>query len=267
MRKKNLNKVLVWGVLLLAVSGLAACDQNEEAGEPDPELYNVGEVIDGEVTLTLYAESPLEVGYQPVWIQVDRAGEPLEVSEISLATEMQMESHAHGSPIEQPGTLRDSEHGLYKGALILTMPSGSMGSWSLTMEATFSSGVTATGSVDLNVENSNRVQSFQTSDDTSYLLTWVEPKEQKEGANDLEVTLHKREGMYSFPPVTNADITVTPWMPSMDHGSENNIDPVHDTDGHYKGEVVFNMTGDWEVHLDLEIAGSEPERRTFEFQF
>lgn len=259
--------VVQWGLILLFGIGVAACSQKTEPVEPNPELYKIGEVVDGEVTMTLYSESLLEVGYQSVWVQVSRAGDPQEISELTLAPVMQMESHAHGSPVEEPGTLREDEYGLFQGAVIFTMPSGSMGSWSLTLEATLSNGSKAAGELNVNVEDSNRVQSFQASDGTSYLLTWVAPEDLKEGANELDITIHEREGVYSFPPATGIDVQVTPWMPSMDHGSQNNVDPVHDTDGHYKGQVVFNMTGDWEVHLDLKIPGADLMRRTFEFRF
>jgi hypothetical protein len=44
---------------------------------------------------------------------------------------------------------------------------------------------------------------------------------------------------------------VEPWMVSMDHGSPNNVAPVHMQNGHYKGTVNFTMTGDWRVRLTM----------------
>ncbi len=40
-------------------------------------------------------------------------------------------------------------------------------------------------------------------------------------------------------------------MPSMGHGSPNNVNPVHRELGHYHGSVNFTMTGDWLVELDF----------------
>jgi hypothetical protein len=46
-------------------------------------------------------------------------------------------------------------------------------------------------------------------------------------------------------------VEITPEMPSMGHGSPNNVNPVHTGNGHYKGTVNFTMTGDWRIHLKL----------------
>ncbi|MCK4749963.1 MAG: FixH family protein, partial [Bacteroidales bacterium] len=40
-------------------------------------------------------------------------------------------------------------------------------------------------------------------------------------------------------------------MPSMDHGSPNNENPVHTENGHYVGKLNFTMTGWWRVHITL----------------
>jgi hypothetical protein len=44
-------------------------------------------------------------------------------------------------------------------------------------------------------------------------------------------------------------------MPSMGHGSPNNINPLHIKNGHYKGKVNFTMTGDWRINLVLNKDG------------
>jgi len=44
-------------------------------------------------------------------------------------------------------------------------------------------------------------------------------------------------------------------MPSMGHGSPNNVNPVLTKNGHYKGKVNFTMTGDWRINLELNKDG------------
>ena len=43
--------------------------------------------------------------------------------------------------------------------------------------------------------------------------------------------------MMSWPADSSLSVTITPEMPSMGHGSPNNINPVHVGKGHYKGKV------------------------------
>lgn len=57
--------------------------------------------------------------------------------------------------------------------------------------------------------------------------------------------------MMEFPADSSLTVTLTPEMPSMDHGSPNNVDPVHVGKGHYKGKVNFTMTGLWQLNLDF----------------
>lgn len=40
-------------------------------------------------------------------------------------------------------------------------------------------------------------------------------------------------------------------MPSMGHGSPNNVNPVHIEKGHYRGKVNFTMTGEWQIKLKV----------------
>jgi hypothetical protein len=49
-------------------------------------------------------------------------------------------------------------------------------------------------------------------------------------------------------------IAITPEMPSMGHGSPNNVDPVYTADGRYEGKVNFTMTGYWKVNMVIRDA-------------
>ena len=57
-------------------------------------------------------------------------------------------------------------------------------------------------------------------------------------------------------------------MPSMGHGSDGNVSPVHTENGVYAGKVNFNMTGDWQITLKLkrgDIMIGEPIVYTLDF--
>lgn len=229
----------------------------------------LGEFTDNGVTVVAYSDKPIEVGFNNIWFEVHEDGEPFDRPHIHFNTMMHMENHSHASPYGEPGHHRDEEHNLYHGWAIFTMPSGEMGTWDLelTIHDHDHSGFEASGTIGVDVEPSDRVRTFMTEDESRYVLTLIEPADPSVGMNDLKVALHKRESMMNFPPVLNGSMQFEPWMPSMDHGSSNNVSPVHDENGFYNGQVNFNMTGDWELRFDLEIDGVEIDRQSFELDF
>ena len=62
-----------------------------------------------------------------------------------------------------------------------------------------------------------------------------------------------RENPDGFPPASDMVrvVQLNTWMPSMDHGAEGNqpAQPVSNSFGLYKGQIGFNMTGDWDIYL------------------
>ncbi len=66
-------------------------------------------------------------------------------------------------------------------------------------------------------------------------------------------TTISRENPDGFPPASDMVrvVQLNTWMPSMDHGAEGNqpAQPVPNSFGLYKGQIGFNMTGDWDIYL------------------
>jgi len=89
------------------------------------------------------------------------------------------------------------------------------------------------------------------------------PKSPKVGINDIELFIAKKASMMSFPADSSLTVTLTPEMPSMGHGSPNNVNPVHVGGGHYKGKVNFTMTGLWRLHLDFTNGSALADSTTY----
>jgi hypothetical protein len=261
---------LAIALVLTLVSIIGCSDSNSpDIDNPDPDLFKLGDFTDNGITVTAYANAPLIVGYNEIYLDVQQDNVRLQNSEFRLLPMMHMEAHSHASPYESPGAVRDDIHSLHAAWVIFTMPSGMMGSWELqiTAENPAIPGSEATGIIPVEVDGSNRVKTFITEAQARYVLTWIEPSTPEVGLNDLSISLHKRESMMSFPPVTDAVFSFEPWMPSMDHGSSNNTDPVHAGNGFYSGKVNFNMTGDWELRFTVEIDGEDVGLHVFVLDF
>jgi hypothetical protein len=267
--KKTVKIFLFMPGLILALLLFSCENSNNEKLLEEPDLYQIGEFTDNGLTVGAYSDIPLFVGYNILYLEVHKDGEKLNNLDIKMMPLMHMEAHSHSSPLEGPGYLRHGEYDLFRSAIVFTMPSVMMGTWELeiTIRERNQEEVIAQGVIDLDVGDSDRVITFMTEDESRYVLTWVKPDDPQTGSNDLLVTLHQRETMMSFPPVTDAIIAFEPWMPSMDHGSSNNSDPVHENDGHYRGIVNFNMTGDWELRFEISRNGDDLGYHVFELEF
>ena len=242
-------------ILFAAISVwlLAACKKDQDK-EPVPDKTKITEAVSsGGLKVTLWADRPqLTVGYNPVYITLSDASGEVRNKAVTLYPEMDMHTMQHSSPAEQP--VYDASQGVYAGAVVFTMPSGEMGTWKLTVDAEGQA-------VDLEVvvadapANTKLVGTYVGSDDERYTISLVQPQTPRTGMNDLEILINRRADMHHFPAVSDLSIEFRPEMPSMMHGSPNNVAPVPVGNGRYRGKVNFTMTGDWRLFFTLKRNG------------
>jgi copper chaperone NosL len=67
-------------------------------------------------------------------------------------------------------------------------------------------------------------------------------------------------------PLNELQIEIEPWMPSMHHGSPNNVQPRPLGEGRYEGQIHFTMAGHWVVHVTVNDATIPASRVTFHFE-
>jgi hypothetical protein len=241
--------------VLLPALMLTSCGMFGSDEKPDPaaDLLELAQKTSGNYTLTVLVERSIEVGYNPLFLDLRRNnGDRIDWALITIRPVMVMTSHTHSSPVWQPESTRNDLYRLFTGAFVATMPTGDMGTWRLDIDVTEpQTGDIVSFSVDVTAEQTSNVKVFTASNDERYILTWIGPESPKVGSNELLVSLHRRESMMSFPPVNDLTLEILPWMESMDHGSSNNVHPVSTGSGFYKGQVNFNMSGDWRVYFTL----------------
>ncbi|OIP83677.1 MAG: hypothetical protein AUK44_04610 [Porphyromonadaceae bacterium CG2_30_38_12] len=184
--------------------------------------------------------------------------------EMTMGTGMMAMKHA--CPVENPK--EEATNGVFPGAVAFIMPTSSDGAWTLdVMVHNHKYDKEGTASFAITVDNptpSVMCVFTATSADTSKLvLSMVEPLAPNVGMNDIEFTLHRKESMMSWPADSTYTFVITPEMPSMGHGSPNNVNPVHVGNGHYKGKVNFTMTGEWKVNVAVQKDGNTISNNTF----
>lgn len=205
----------------------------------------------------LWTNSALTAGYNKVFVALydSASGSLIEHSHVTLSPKMtMMGGMEHSCPVISYANEVASD-GLFPFGLILTMPSGDMGNWTLGVSVENNS-TGRGGSVILDIDVANpvhtRVKSFLTAKGSKIFVSYNFPDGIKLGSNDIEIMIFSMETMDDFIPLSDINISLVPNMPSMEHGSPNNIDPAPDPSRFcYSGKVNFTMTGDWRLYLNL----------------
>lgn len=254
---KNLNLNILWVITLPLLFFFTACEK-EGNKNPDTEVHmlTIAEGISesGNYAVKLMSADSLFEGYNKLYVELKNTSDNGVVDDVELAFHplMDMMTKVHAAPVEQP--VQEAQGGLYNGAIVFIMPSMSEMGWSLKITLN-EAGSKDTIRFDLpkvrNLDEVRKITVTSESDSTTYFVSWVSPMDPEVGINDLEFTVHYKETMMSFPPAEDLTLAIEPEMPSMDHGSPNNENPVHVENGHYKGKVNFTMTGRWRVHLSI----------------
>lgn len=253
-------KRFLMGAVMVSLLIFSSCKEDENPITPTPSKepsLKLGETFIAGTKVTLYSDDSLRVGYNALYLKVtDSVSGAVLTNIMATIQPMMMMTMSHSCPVEQPEAATDNLN-LLKCFAVFQMPSNSMEPWKMNVTITNpNSGKTATGVIDITVLNSSNVKVVTGSDSMKYVFTMIPIKSPKVGTNDITFLLHKKESMLSWPAVTNASIKMTPDMPSMGHGSPNNVDPVHSSKGHYTGKVNFTMTGEWRITCDVK-SGSD----------
>jgi len=164
----------------------------------------------------------------------------------------------HSSPVENPAAI--AIDGVFPGAIAFVMPSSMSGTWKLGV-GVHNHKIDKEGEADFDITVDNPTVSVltvftsQSADSSKLVLSLVQPINPKVGINDIEFTIHRKSTMMDWPADDSYTMEITPTMPSMGHGSPNNVNPVNISLGHYKGKVNFTMTGEWRVDVLVKKSG------------
>ena len=260
---KYIYNILTALVLAVFAMFMSCSPSDEEIALADPieELILFGEkqIPGTDLTVKMYQYTEeLLVGYNRFEILVNKIGYDgaFTNAEITFKPMMDMGTMKHACPVENPVADANFEN-IFAGAVVFVMPSGDMGSWTLSLKVKDNE-TDEEGEVMLpltiSLPDEAKMKSFSIGDD-KYFVSLVEPFDPQVGINDFELTVHKKQSMMDWPSVGSFNISIEPEMPDMGHGSPNNVDPVHSSNGHYLGKVNFTMDGYWKINMDLEIAG------------
>src|SRR5688572_6655857 len=237
------------------VASFLSCSDQEIEAVPTAGLTKISEeyALGAATKVEVWAAEKLFAGYNQLYFALydSTTGQTITNSHIHINPIMNMQAMSHSCPVEEPES--EAVNKLFPAAVLFTMPSGDMGSWKLETEIhNHANGLFGKATFDINIKSStpSQVISFQASSGERFYVSYRFPEKQKVGINDFEAIAFTSVDR-KFVPSENLTMILTPEMPSMDHGSPNNEDPVHVAKGHYRGKANFTMTGEWRLQLDL----------------
>lgn len=257
--KKTLY-LLVSFTIICIVLFLAACSKDKTEQNPTAGLTKIteGYVAGAGAKIEVYIkETSLTTGYTKFYFALydSITGNRIDDAHISLTPKMDMGMMQHAAPYENPSSTEAVNH-LFPCSVTFIMSSMG-GTWTLSIEV-HNHLNDKEGSITLPLTIAEPAMSKQKSFTAShngakYFISLINPTaaNSKVGINDMEIAIYKKESMMSWPADSSLSVILTPEMPTMGHGSPNNVNPVHVGKGHYKGKVNFTMTGLWRLNLDF----------------
>jgi hypothetical protein len=245
-------------IILSAAFLLNACTKEEnQTIDPTAQLVKLTEgYATGAATkvLVFTETSVINTGYTRFYLQLkdSASGADVTQAQVMLMPMMDMGTMKHSAPVENPASEKATD-GLFQAASVFIMSSMG-GSWTMTFTLKRpESGKQGSLTIPVTVTEPAKatMKSFTAADNgQKYFVALIEPSQPKIGINDFEIGVYRKATMMSFPADSTLNFTIEPEMPTMGHGSPNNVNPTHARLGHFKGKVNFTMTGFWRVHLD-----------------
>ncbi|MCC6182420.1 MAG: FixH family protein [Bacteroidia bacterium] len=263
---KTLNKIKLLTFLLFIIGISSACKKNKSI-EPEEEvttpstpnnLIKIGEtyIVGANAKASIYTDKAFETGYNLIYVAFTDStdGSALNMGHCNISPLMNMGSMSHGSPVENTSDTI-STNGYFRSAVIFSM-AGTASQWSLNINFhNHKNGKSGLGSlgVDVSASSPSKFKSVVLALDSNkkVFISLVQPTNPSVGTNNFEITLHQRVNGMTYPFIDQYTVEIEPEMPSMGHGSPNNINPTHVGKGHYLGKVNYTMSGLWYVHLKL----------------
>ncbi len=250
----------IFALLILSIAfGSCSEDNDETPMDPNPVegLNKIYEFPSADHSVEIYSEkTALEVGYNEVSIRIkDMASNKYVTNaEATWMPMMHMETMEHSAPHSMLSNAEESS--VYKGYIVFQMPGNDTEYWDVTLNYNMNGqAMTETHQISVQqpADNLNKVQVFMGSDDSRYVLAYVNPTKPQVAINDFQTVLYKMENMMTFRVVENYKITVDPRMPGMgNHSSPNNQDLTYNSATKmYNGNLSLTMTGYWKINLKL----------------
>lgn len=195
----------------------------------------------------------LPAGATDLLLRFSEGGTTIQLDSISVQITMEMRNGMmHGTPIDT--MYWDDQLHAYRLRILWVMPNRSesgdtLGIWRLIVRGVLSQEI-LTFEFFPQVFPSPWVQNFHSMVDSSIVFSFFYISKAQLGINECLLWLYRKQGE-NFLPIDNWTVVMDVSMPSMGHGSPNNIAPKFERRGRYRGQVNFTMYGEWLIAMSF----------------
>lgn len=263
-------KYFAFAILSIGLIGFSSCNNDDPVTEtptdPFENLTLIGETeaVGAGAIVKIYADEALFVGYNNIYVAVyDSANQNTQITDghVTFMPMMDMPSGmSHTCPFEDPSHAVEEGTKAFKGAVTFVMPS-TAGTWTLNVHVhnhtNMQNGVASLPITVVQPSEAKLISFTSDFDGAQLFVARITPTDPEVGVNDIQLGIWKKESMMNWPAVDDIVINMEPEMPSMGHGSPNNVDPMSTGNGKYDGAVNFTMTGYWKINLDFFTATND----------
>lgn len=246
------------------LGGFSSCKKKSSTPEDTTEppitneltLIKIGEtyIHGAKAKAVIYANKALETGYNEIYISLlDSAdGSKLNNCHVYMNPVFMEGNTSQNLPSENSNDTL-AVNGYFKTAAIFTKAGTASQCYLSLAIHNHKYNLYGQGSLGVTVvaQNPVKVTSLTGTDNSTFVISLISPVLPKVGINDFEIVLQKKSPGSDFAALEDYKIEIDPIMPSMGHGSPNNVNPTHSGKGHYSGKVNFTMTGLWRVNIKL----------------
>ena len=221
--------------------------------------------VDG-FSVQLYSFRNLEVGSNDLFWQVEKDNSLVEIRTIDVTPRMNDGAMMQSCPSDNPA-MYEENRSYQHNHTIFTQAGTDINPWFLHFDLTTKTNEHLVGSIPVDVSPSWRIKTLTAADHHVYYVTWNLPKVPVLGINWLEFLVHKKESMSTFTPITDATLTIDPFIRSTSGvvHSPKYVNPASFHDGTYKGYIDFDETGKWRTNLKFGFDGDTLSGTYFEY--
>jgi hypothetical protein len=244
-------------LFVLPAAFLQSCHEEDvPEASPTDGMTKVGEAyaLGAGARLELWSVSGLTTGYNQLYIAAydSITGAAINDSHIHIHPHYEAGETMHSCPVFEPDAI--AVDGLFPIGIVFTDPADeALAQWEVNLRFHNHNNNKfgkAVYNVSVKQHDPVRIHTFETEGGDHYCLSYVLDGEAKVGVNTIKVFAFRMEEG-EFVPAEDLVIDLNPEMPSMGHGSPNNVDPTLTSPGIYEGKVNFTMSGAWSIHLDI----------------
>lgn len=249
-------------VFCLCLAFIVSCNNDTVNTEQNISYKLITSVAVNDFSINLYITGydSLTTGYNVFYFKVKKNSVNQTNGCIKFFPKMWMTpTYAHSTPYDSTYNF-DFSIGYYTGYTIFSMPTGPTTPWWGFISYVDELGISFNAdSVSLDVSYYSEKQwrfIYDSTDESTYMLTLLKPFTAQTGLNDFNIMLHKSDAyLYEHMEISNAEIILNTYNQDTSSFPSGNVNPLPGSDAVYRGKINLPFRDKWFVEDTIRING------------